>query len=66
MGTDGAAPVQYLWWEEVGTQWGSSHESKSRAIWKEIQRAVREEENEGKETRRRHVKKRTRKKCFID
>ena len=66
MGTDGAAPGQYLWWEEGGTQWGSSHESKSRAIWKESQRAVREEENEGKETGRRCIKKRTRKKCFID
>ena len=31
-GTDGAAPVKYLWWEGEGTQWGSSHESKYRVI----------------------------------
>ena len=57
MGTDGAAPVQYLWWEEGGTQWGSSHDGKSRVIWKESQRAVRDEEIEGKE-KGRSIKKR--------
>ena len=41
-----------------GTQWGSSHESKSRVIWKESQRAVRDEENEGKGKGRRWIKKR--------
>ena len=54
-----------LLWEEGGTQWGSSHESKSRVIWKERQRALRDEENEGKEKGRRCIKKRTRKKCVI-
>ena len=32
-----------------GETGGSSHESKSRAIWKESQRAVRDEGNEGKD-----------------
>ena len=32
IGPDGAASVQNLWWEEGGTQWGSSQESKSRVI----------------------------------
>ena len=45
-----------------GRKWGhsgeSSHESKSRVIWKESQRAVRDEENEGKEKGRRWIKKR--------
>ena len=58
MGTDGAAPGQYLWWEEGGTQWGSSHESKSRVIWKESQRAVRDEGNEGRGKGRRWIKQR--------
>ena len=48
-----------------GHSGGSSHKSKSRVIWKESQRAVRDEENEGKEKgRRKTKKKRTRKKCF--
>ena len=47
-----------------GHSGGSSHESKSRAIWKESQRTVRDEDNEVKETGRRCIKKRTRKKCF--
>ena len=41
-----------------GHSGGSSHESKSRVIWKETQRAVRDEENEGKEKGRRCIKKR--------
>ena len=41
-----------------GYSGGSSHESKSRAIWNESQRAVRDEENEGKGTGRRWIKKR--------
>ena len=41
-----------------GQSWGSSHESKSRVIWKESQRAVRDEENEGKGNGRRWIKKR--------
>jgi len=53
----GCTCAVFLWWEEGGTQWGSSHESKSRVIWKESQRAVRDEENEGKEKGRRCIKK---------
>ena len=45
-----------------GRKWGhsgeSSQESKSRVSWKESQRAVRDEENEGKEKGRRWIKKR--------
>ena len=54
----GCTSAVFLWWEEGGTQRGSSHESKSRVIWKESQRAVRDEENEGKEKGRRCIKKR--------
>ena len=46
-----------LWWPEEGTQRGSSQESKSRVAWKESQRAVRDEENEGREKGRRKTKK---------
>ena len=46
-----------LWWPEEGTQRGSSQESKSRVAWKESQRAVRDEENEGKDKGRRCIKK---------
>ena len=41
-----------------GHSGGSSHESKSRVIWKESQRAVRDEENEGRLKGRRWIKKR--------
>ena len=54
----GCTCAVFLWWEEGGTQRGSSHESKSRVIWKESQAAVRDEENEGKEKRGRWIKKR--------
>ena len=54
----GCTCAVFLWWEEGGTQRGSSHESKSRVIWKESQRAVRDEENEGKEKGKRCIKKR--------
>ena len=54
----GCTCAVFLWWEEEGTQQRSSHESKSRVIWKESQRAVRDEENEGKEKGRRCIKKR--------
>ena len=53
----GCTCAVFLWWPEGGTQWGSSHESKSRVIWKKSQRAVRDEGNEGKEKGRRCIKK---------
>ena len=55
--TDGAAPAQYLWWEEGGTQWGSSHERNLESSGRRV-RAVRDEENEGRGKGRRWIKKR--------